>query len=117
MELTYHEGPDGILYPDLKLKEQEDYELGKYGKLRRMYLKDIKRTEFQLLLMKDELWEHLVDVDKRGYELEDRIVAQLAAQNGVTESLKARDQMEWVRKMNSILQSAQEIVMNELVYS
>ena len=117
MELTYHEGPDGMLYPDLKLREQEDYELVKYGKLRRTYLRTTKRTEFQILLMKDELWEHLVDVDKRGQEMEDRIVAQMAAQNGVTEDLKASNQMEWVRQMNSILQSAQETVMSELVFS
>ena len=61
MELTYHEGADGILYPDLKMKEQEDYELGKYGNLRWNYLRTQKRALFQILLMKDELWEHLVD--------------------------------------------------------
>ena len=116
MGLTYHEGPDGILYPDLKLKEQEDYTLGKYGNLRWKYLKTQKRALFQILLMKDELWAHLVDVDKRGLEMEDTIVTALATQNGVTEELKASDQMEWVRRMNSFTQSAQEIVINELVY-
>ena len=116
MELTYHEGTDGMLYPDLTMKEQEDYELGKYGNLRWSYLKTRKRAQFQILLMKDELWEHLVDVDKRGLAMEEQIVNQMAAQNGVNESLKASNQMEWVRQMNSFTLSAQEMVMNELIY-
>ena len=116
MELTYHEGPDGLLYPDLELREQEDYELGMYGKRRREYLKTRKRTAFQLMLMKDELWPHLVEVDRRATEMENQIIRQMAAQNGVTDELKARNQMEWVRRMNNLTQAAQEIVMNELVY-
>ena len=116
MELTYHEGTDGMLYPDLKMKEQEDYELGKYGNLRWNYLKTKKRALFQILLMKDELWEHLVDVDKRGLAMEEQIVNQMARQNGVDEQMKADHQMEWVQKMNSFTQSAQEVVMNDLIY-
>ena len=117
MELTYHEGTDGMLYPDLQMKEQEDYELGKYGNLRWNYLRTRKRALFQIMLMKDELWSHLVDVDKRGLAMEEQIVNQMAAHNGVNESLKASNQMEWVQQMNSFTQSAQETVMNELVYS
>ena len=116
MELTYHEGADGMLYPDLKMKEQEDYELGKNGNLRWNYLKTKKRALFQILLMKDELWEHLVDVDKRGLAMEEQIVNQMARQNGVDEQMKADHQMEWVQKMNSFTQSAQEVVMNDLIY-
>lgn len=116
MELTYHEGTDGLLYPDLKMKEQEDYELGKYGNLRWNYLRTQKRALFQILLMKDELWEHLVDVDKRGLAMEEQIVAQMAHQNGVDEQMKAKHQMEWVQKMNSFTQSAQEVVLNNLIY-
>ena len=116
MELTYHEGTDGLLYPDLKMKEQEDYELGKYGNLRWNYLKTKKRALFQILLMKDELWEHLVDVDKRGLAMEEQIVNQMARQNGVDEQMKADHQMEWVQKMNSFTQSAQEVVLNNLIY-
>ena len=116
MELTYHEGTDGMLYPDLKMKEQEDYELGKYGNLRWNYLKTKKRALFQILLMKDELWEHLVDVDKRGLAMEEQIVNQMARQNGVDEQMKADHQMDWVQQMNSFTQSAQEVVMNDLIY-
>ena len=105
-----------MLYPDLKMKEQEDYELGKYGNLRWNYLKTKKRALFQILLMKDELWEHLVDVDKRGLAMEEQIVNQMARQNGVDEQMKADHQMEWVQKMNSFTQSAQEVVMNDLIY-
>ena len=116
MELTYHEGTDGMLYPNLTMKEQEDYTLGKYGLMRRRYLEQWKRSRFQAMILKDELWEHLVDVDRRGRQMEDQIVAQMAERNGVNELMKAERQMEWGQQMNSFILSAQEIVMNDLIY-
>ena len=116
MQVEYHEGTDGMLYPNLTMREQEDYTLGKYGLMRKRYLEQQKRSRFQALILKDELWEHLVDVDKRGQQMEDQIVAQMAERHGVNEQMKAERQMEWVQQMNSFIQSAQEIVMNDLIY-
>ena len=115
MELTYTRNGD-ILFPDLRL-EDENLPIGKYGFLRKSYLKENKRGWYSSLLLTGKLDEHLAEIDRSCTERVELIANQLAQREGVTESLKAADQMEWVRRMNSIRARAEEIVLSELVYN
>ena len=114
MNLTYLRNVD-YLFPDLSL-EDTDLPIGKYGLLRKRYLKEHKRGWYSSLLLTGKLDEHLDEIDRTCTERVELIMNQLAQREGVTESLKAADQMEWVRRMNNIRASAEEIVLSELVY-
>ena len=114
MNLTYLRNVD-YLFPDLSL-EDTDLPIGKYGLLRKRYLKEHKRGWYSSLLLTGKLDAHLAEIDRTCTERVELIMNQLAQREGVTESLKAADQMEWVRRMNSILERAEEIVLSELVY-
>ena len=114
MNLTYLRNVD-YLFPDLSL-EGTDLPIGKYGLLRKCYLKEHKRGWYSSLLLTGKLDAHLAEIDRTCTERVELIMNQLAQREGVTESLKAADQMEWVRRMNNIRASAEEIVLSELVY-
>ena len=114
MDLTYTLNGD-YLFPDLRL-EDENLTIGKYGLLRKSYLKEHKRGWYSSLLLTGKLDAHLAEIDRSCTERVELIANQLAQREGVTESLKAADQMEWVRRMNNICARAEEIVLNELVY-
>ena len=114
MDLTYTRKGD-YLFPDLRL-EDENLPIGKYGLLRKSYLKEHKRGWYSSLLLTGKLDEHLAEIDQACAERVELITNQLARREGVTEALKASDQMEWVRRMNSIRARAEEIVLDELVY-
>ena len=119
MKLEYHEGPDGLLYPNLTIPgEDEEKTLGKYGKLRQKYLLDAPRKSslVQALVLKGQWWTHLWEVDEQAQKMEDELVSQMAAQQGVTEALKAENQLLWVQQMNNLMQAAQETVLNDLIY-
>ena len=115
MELTYTE-KDGLLIPDLVLDEQPSGSLGKYGRMRKRYLEQKHDGTFSALVLSGKLTQHLQDIDQTAREQMASLTRQLAAAEGVTESLKARDQMEWLRRMNSIRNRAEEIVIREVVY-
>ena len=114
MNLTYLRNVD-YLFPDLSL-EDTDLPIGKYGLLRKRYLKEHKRGWYSSLLLTGKLDAHLAEIDQTCTERIELIMNQLARREGVTEALKAADQMEWVRRMNNIRASAEEIVLSELVY-
>ena len=114
MDLTYTRNGD-YLFPDLRL-EDADLPIGKYGLLRKRYLKEHKRRWYSSLLLTGKLDEHLAEIDRTCTERVDLITNQLARREGVTEALKAADQMEWVHRMNNIRARAEEIVLSELVY-
>ena len=114
MDLTYTRNGD-YLFPDLRL-EDADLPIGKYGLLRKRYLKEHKRGWYSSLLLTGKLDAHLAEIDHSCNERIELIMNQLARREGVTEALKAADQMEWVRRMNSIRARAEEIVLSELVY-
>ena len=114
MNLTYLRNVD-YLFPDLSL-EDTDLPIGKYGLLRKRYLKEHKRGWYSSLLLTGKLDAHLAEIDRTCTERVELIMNQLAQREGVTESLKAADQMEWVRRMNNIRASTEEIVLSELVY-
>ena len=105
---------NGYLIPNLVIQESEP--IGKYGRMRRQYLKEQHPIIFSELLLSEHLYPHLVEIDRACNGRMELLTRQMAAQEGVTEVLKAADQMEWVRRMNSIQNRAEEIVLNELVY-
>ena len=101
--------------PDLTLPKQEEREIGIWGQRRRRYLKHHHRVIYYNLLTQCKLIDHLADINEEAQEMYDRLVIQLAKQEGVTEQLKSENQMLWVAKMNNIRNRATEIVMNEII--
>ena len=113
---TYRQEGD-YLIPNLLPPEDSDTPLGKYGRLRRTFLKEHHNGIYTAMLMDGSLWDHLHEIDQSCKERFDRIVTQMAERENVTEALKASDQMEWVRSMNSIHNRAEEIVLADIVYA
>lgn len=101
--------------PDLEINEEEPT-YGKYGIMRKQFLKEHRSARYQYLVLTGKLTEHLNQVDKEVREKVEMLVEQMAEQWGVTEELKMRDQMEWVRRMNNIKNVAGEMVISEIVY-
>ena len=102
--------------PDLKLPE-ENRPIGRYGRLHRDYLKEEHPARYSSLVLNGKLWTYLADLNERAEERLDSIIEQMKAAEGVTEELKARNQMEWVRRMNNICNRAEEIIKSELIYN
>lgn len=113
--ITYVLGEDDIYYPDLQLPEGTNYNIGKFGHMRCEYLKEFKHGYYMELLLDGRLNEYLHDIDEECHEMLDRIVEQMKVKQGVTEQLKAENQMLWVGKMNNIIACAEEIVVREVV--
>lgn len=113
-ELTYHQNGD-YLIPDLEAPEAP--RIGKYGTMRHQYLRNHHRGIFDGMLLKGTLNTHLEEIDRQANEMMERLTGQMAQAEGVTEQLKARDQMAWVQAMNSIKNRAEEIVLHDLIYA
>ena len=116
MNMTYTE-VNGYLVPDLALPPQPEGNLGKYGRARLNYLRNHKKLLHMHLLSQGTLWKHLLGIQQAAAERMELMTAQMAKAQGVTEELKARDQMQWLGLMNNIRHSAEESVMRELIYS
>ena len=112
---TYTLGADGIYYPNLVSTDEEPH-YGKYGMIRKTYLKEHRSAMYSLYMLEDRLTEHLNAVDDEAQERMDILVRQMMEKQGVTEELKARDQMVWVGAVNNIRNAAEEIVLKELIY-
>ena len=108
---------DGVQLPDLVLDAPPPGTLGKYGRMRKRYLEQKHDGTFSALVLSGKLTKHLMEVDQAAQEQMEALIPQLAAAEGVSESLKARDQLEWLRHMNSLRNRAEEIVKNELIYN
>lgn len=113
---TYRQISDYFI-PNLTLPDTEHYEIGKYGRMRRSYLKEHRKILYTNYVMEGTLFKHLSEIDRACNERIENIVSAMAKQEGVTEVLKAADQIEWVRRMNSIRNRAEEIILTELVYA
>ncbi len=101
--------------PDLKLPE-ENRPIGRYGRLHREYLKQEHPARYSSLILTGKLWTYLADLNEQAEERLDLIMEQMKAAEGVTEELKARNQLEWVGRMNNIRSRAEEIINSELIY-
>ena len=113
---TYRQEGD-YLIPNLSLPDEPEYQIGKYGHLRRSYLKAHRPVLYANFLTSGTLHRHLAEIDQACDERMEIVISTMAKQEGVTEVLKATDQMEWVRRMNIIRSRAEEIVLSELVYA
>lgn len=102
--------------PDLKLPE-ENRPIGRYGRLHREYLKQEHPARYSSLILTGKLWTYLADLNEQAEERLDLIMEQMKAAEGVTKELKARNQLEWVDRMNNIRSRAEEIINSELIYS
>ena len=112
---TYRQVGDYFI-PNITLLDDGEYQIGKYGRMRRSYLKEHRPVLYANFLTSGTLHRHLAEIDQTCNERMEIIVSAMAKQEGATEALKAADQMEWVRRMNSIRSRAEEIVLTELVY-
>lgn len=114
--LTYIQNGD-YLIPDLKLTEQPQKPLGKYGRMRKTYLKEHRPILYNQLLMTEKLYPHLAEIDETANGRLEQVMPQLAEAAGATEELKARDPMAWVGLMNTCKAQAEEILLTELINS
>ena len=113
---TYRQEGD-YLIPNLIPPDTESYSIGKYGRMRRTYLRNHRKALYASLVLGGTLFQHLAEIDRSCNEQMETIISGMARQENVTEELKAANQMEWVRRMNSIRSRAEEIVLAQLVYA
>ena len=125
MEKRIYNEQTGISYtlqgdyylPDLALPEQEDKPIGLWGQRYLKYIKQHRKILYINLLTSGKLNDHLADIDKQAEDMFSRLVKQMAECEGVTEQLKANNQMNWVARMNNIRSSATEIVNKDIIYA
>ena len=116
-ELTYTKNGDYQI-PDLKLSEElESKPLGKYGMLRKTYLQEHRPILWNQMILSEALFPHLWEIDETARQRLEQMMPELMKSAGVTEELKARDQMKWVGLMNNLKAQAEEIILSELVYN
>ena len=124
METHIYDEKNGLSYtlhgdyylPDLVLNEEEPT-YGKYGMLRKQFLKEYRSARYQYLLLIGKLTEHLNQIDQEARNQVEMLTEQMVKKQGVNDNLKRQDQMMWVRLMNNIKFSAEEIVLKNMVYA
>ena len=114
MNITYRQNGD-YLIPNIVIRKTKP--IGHYGRLRKAYLEMHRPILLNELVLSDSLFEHCAEIDEAARNRMELIVRSLAEQNGVTEQLKAENQMEWVRQMNACKAQAEEVVKAELIYN
>ena len=113
-ELTYTRCGDYYI-PDLKLSEQPEAPIGKYGRMRRRYLKEHRPILYNQMLLSEKLYPHLLEIDRAAHERMDAMLPRMMEAAGVTEELKACDPMRWVGLMNTLKAQVEEILYSELI--
>ena len=103
--------------PNIALPAEANKPLGVWGLKRKDYLMNHKRMQFNIMLMTGTLWTHLAEVDEQASDMFSRLVEKMKVNEGITEQLKADNQMEWVARMNNIEARAREIVNHELIFT
>ena len=114
MDITYTKHGD-YYYPDFTLPPQPTADIGRFGRMRKRFLKEHQPDTFALMLMENTLTQHLIDIDRQAMEQIDLITSQLAHAEGITEDLKARDQLGWIQAINSCRARAEAEVIREIV--
>ena len=112
---TYRE-ENGRLIPEMKLPEQTNYQIGKYGQFYLDYIKNHRRGRYTTLLTEGTLNVQLHEIDLEAKEMLESIIPSLAAERGIDEDLKALDMLRWIAEMNNIKASAEEIVLRDVIY-
>ena len=116
MEMTYTKNGD-YLIPDLALTETKQKPLGKYGRLRKTFLREHRPILWNRMILDETLFPHLREIDETANRRLEQMIPELMKSAGVTENLKASDPMKWVQTMNSLKAQAEEVILNELIYS
>lgn len=114
MEMQYIRMGDYFI-PDLELP-QESRPIGRWGRMRREYLREHKPIQYNCLLLSGKLWTYLADLNEQAQDRLERIIEQMKTDEGISEALKASDPMAWVGAMNNIRNRAEEIILQELIY-
>ena len=114
MEMQYIRVGDYFI-PDLELP-QESRPIGRWGRMRREYLREHKPIQYNCLLLSGKLWTYLADLNEQAQDRLERIIEQMKTDEGISEALKASDPMAWVGAMNNIRNRAEEIILQELIY-
>ena len=112
---TYTRGSDGMLYPNLTLGTREHRPIGRWGQMHRAYLEIEHPGLYERLILNGTLDRHLADAEERAQTLLEQLIRRIAMQEGITESLKAADQMKWIRRINSIRSRVEEIVRDQII--
>ena len=115
-ELTYTRSGDYWI-PDLSLSQQETRPLGKYGRMRKVYLQEHRPVLWNSLILSEKLYPHLREIDETANSRLEQMMPELMRSAGVTEALKASDPMKWVGLMNSLKAQAEEVILTELIYA
>ena len=116
MEVTYRV-QEGFRLPNLLLPQEAEVHLGKYAELRRQYIKKHRRVLYTNLKTSGQLAAHLAEIETAAEKMVTRLVAQMAQNEGVTEELTAADPPRWTGLMNNLQHSAEETVLNDLIYN
>lgn len=106
---------NGVLIPNVVMPKAKNYQLGRFGRMHKRWLKENHKSIYTVKLMKGELDSYITDVDKIATEIYDNLVKQIAEKEGITEQLKANDMMAWVQAMNNISNRAREIIYNDII--
>ena len=125
LEPRIHDEANGLDYilvgdyyiPTIELSEDDDRPIGKWGRMHRAYLEETNSLLLNHLILTGKLHNYLADLDEQAQDRYRFIIRQMAAAEGVTEDLKRRSQLEWVRVMNSIVNCAEEVIKRELIYT
>ena len=112
---TYTLGDDGMLYPNLVIGDKDPRPIGKWGRMHMKYLEAEHPGLYERLILKGTLNRHLADANERAIRMLERLIVQMAAQEGIAESLKKAQSLEWVSRMNSIRSRAEEIILHEVI--
>ena len=113
---TYHE-ENGYLIPDFRLPAEEEQPIGVWGERHLRYLKEYRRGTYINLLTSGRLIAYLAEIDKQAQERFDRLIESMKQAQGITEQLKAENQLEWIQRLNNIRACAREIVEKEIIYA
>ena len=112
---TYILGNDGMLYPDLVIGDNEPRPIGKWGRKHMKYLEAEHPRLYERLILNGTLYRHLADANERAVSMLEKLIEQMAVQEGVTESLKQAQPLAWVGKMNNIRNKAEEVILHEVI--
>ena len=115
MEITHTQIGD-YLYPNITLVEDDKLPIGKYGRMRKEYLREHRPVIYNVLAVQGKLQRHLWEIDQAANERLEQMIPEMKKQAGITEQLKAEDQMAWVGQMNALKQQAEEIIFADLIY-
>ena len=112
---TYTLGDDGMLYPDLLIGDKDPRPIGKMGRMHMKYLEVEHPGLYERLILNGNLYRHLADANERATSMLERLVEQISAQEGVIESMKEVQPLEWISKMNSIRSRAEETILHDVI--